>query len=223
MLSSRSPRLGGAALVGFAAVAAFLVGQALDLHLLRLLAKPWPVLALAFVVWARGRRPYAHPIICGLLLSALGDILLEVGETTFLPGVGAFLLAHVAYIFAFLGETRKPHWVRALPFAIWGLAIVVWLRPGLEAAGMLIPVAVYAATICSMMWRAVARLGDGANGSKITAAGAFLFAASDTLIAGQRFGGELDFEGIRYAIIILYWIGQAAIAAGTWRPVATDP
>lgn len=212
---SSSPATFGLAIFGFAAVIAFLVGEALDLYLLRVLAKPWPVLVLAAIVWASGRRPYARPIAYGLLLSALGDVLLEVSPTTFLVGVGAFLLAHVAYIVAFLGETRELHWLRAIPFLAWGVAVVAWLRPGLEAAGMLVAVAVYTATICAMMWRATARLGTGARGARIAAVGALLFAASDTLIAVQRFGDDLAFAGIRYAIILLYWIGQTALAAST--------
>jgi uncharacterized membrane protein YhhN len=156
------------------------------------------------------------------VLSALGDVLLELSEATFLPGVGAFLLAHVAYVVAFLGETKKPRWAWSLPFAVWGVAVVAWLRPGLEAAGMLLPVAAYTATICTMMWRAAARLGDGVSGARIAAVGAILFATSDTLIAAQRFGDNLAFEGLRYAIIVLYWLGQAAIAASTWSTGLVD-
>ncbi|MEM9557476.1 MAG: lysoplasmalogenase [Acidobacteriota bacterium] len=210
---SRSVVLAFCGAVAVLAVSAFFVALALDLHLVRVLVKPWPVLALALWVYAAGRRPYAGPIVIGLLLSAAGDVLLELSAATFLPGVGAFLLAHVAYIVAFVGEEQRVRWLRALPFAIWGVAVVLWLRPGLDAAGMLIPVAIYTATICAMMWRAVARLGNGDRGARLAAVGAVVFAASDTLIAIQRFGDDLAFQGIRVAIMVLYWFGQTLLAA----------
>jgi alkenylglycerophosphocholine/alkenylglycerophosphoethanolamine hydrolase len=45
--------------------------------------------------------------------------------------------------------------------------------------------------------------------------GAVLFGLSDTLIAIDRF--HAPFPGARYAIILLYWAGQAGIAASA-RP-----
>ncbi len=75
------------------------------------------------------------------------------------------------------------------------------------------PVAVYVAVICAMMWRAAARLGGDAAlvfGEWTALGGAVLFAASDTLIALDRFHASM--VGVRYPIILLYWIGQWGIA-----------
>jgi uncharacterized membrane protein YhhN len=201
-------------LFGTAAAIAFLLGVALDLYWLRLLVKPVPALALAVAVWSWGRRPDARAITVGLVLSAVGDIFLEVSAETFLYGVGAFLLAHVVYIFAFVGAAPEPRWLRAIPFAAWGAAFVWWLAPGLQSAGMLVPVAVYSTVICLMMWRASVRWADGTRAGKAAFLGALLFGASDSLIAIDRFGG-LETPGIRYAIILLYWAGQIGIAASS--------
>ena len=203
-------------LLGLLAVPAFFIGLAFDLHALRVVVKPWPVLALAAAVWAHGRHPYARSIALGLAFSAAGDLLLELRETTFLLGVGAFLLAHLAYTAAFLGEARRPCFGWALLFAAWGGGVVWALGPGLRAAAMLTPVTVYTAVICAMMWRAAARLGDGTWSSRLAFGGAVLFAASDTLIAVDRFS-DLAPPGVRWAIMILYWTGQAGLAAST-RP-----
>ena len=202
------------AFLGLAAAVVFLVGVALDLYLLRNLVKPIPALALAVAVWKWGRRPDARSISVGLVLSALGDVLLEVSEATFLYGVGAFLLAHVAYIFAFVGAAPQPKIPRALAFALWGAGLVWGLRDGLQDAGLLIPVAIYSTVICVMMWRAAVRLGDGTRTGTLAFAGALLFGASDSLIAIDRFG-DVELAGIRYAIILLYWFGQLGIAAST--------
>lgn len=204
------------ALLGIAAAVAFLVGVAADLYVLRMLVKPVPALALAVAVWRFGRRPDARSITVGLVLSALGDVLLEASDATFLYGVGAFLLAHVAYLVAFVGEAPEPRLARAIPFAAWGIGLVWWLRPGLVEAGMLVPVAVYSTVICLMMWRASVRLTDGTRGGVFAFAGAVIFAVSDSLIALDRFG-QIEIPRVRYAIILLYWIGQVGIAAST-RP-----
>ena len=153
-------------LCGVAAAIAFLLGVALDLYWLRILAKPIPALVLAVAVWTWGRWPDARSITVGLVLSAVGDIFLEVSAATFLYGVGAFLLAHVAYIFAFVGAAPEPRWLRAVPFAAWGAALTWWLAPGLESAEMLVPVAIYSAVICLMMWRASVRWADGTSTGK---------------------------------------------------------
>src|SRR5689334_10466105 len=96
----------------------------------RVAAKPVPVLALAVLVLARGGDGYARAVAAGLGLSAIGDVLLEWPER-FVPGLVAFLLAHVAYTIAFTRDERRLRAARALPFAVWLAAAFVWLRPGL--------------------------------------------------------------------------------------------
>lgn len=202
------------AFLGLTAAVVFLAGVALDLHLLRILVKPVPALALALAVWLWGRRPDARSVAVGLVLSAVGDVLLEVSQATFLYGVGAFLLAHVAYIIAFVGAAPQPRLARAAPFVLWGAGLVWWLRDGLQQAGMLIAVAIYSTVICVMMWRASVRLAECTRAGRLAFVGALLFGASDSLIALDRFG-DVELDGIRYAIILLYWLGQLGIAAST--------
>ncbi len=130
-----------------------------------------------------------------------------------LYGVGAFLLAHLAYVTAFVGEAPALRPVRATPFAIWGAGLLWWLKDGLDAARMLIPVGIYTLVICAMMWRAAAWLGEGARSARLAFAGALLFATSDSAIAIDRFGEGEPIPGVRYLIIVLYWLGQAGISA----------
>jgi uncharacterized membrane protein YhhN len=78
------------------------------------------------------------------------------------------------------------------------------------------PVIVYVVVICAMMWRAAARLGGSPAGlfsESAALAGAVLFGASDSLIALDRFHAPA--RGGRYAIILLYWLGQWGIALST--------
>jgi alkenylglycerophosphocholine hydrolase len=208
--------------VAAAVCALYLAGLAFDSYpRLRLALKPLPVLCLALWVGSGDRDAFARRITLGLLLSALGDLLLEWSPGLFLPGLGAFLLAHLSYLAAFVADTRRPALGRLLPFAAWvGLAFLV-LRPGLGTLHG--PVVVYMAAILAMMWRAAARVGGllasgrGQGSAWAALGGATLFAASDTLIAFDRFRAAMP--AMSLPIIILYWMGQLGLAESARRQV----
>jgi alkenylglycerophosphocholine hydrolase len=199
---------------GIGTALVYLVGMSAALPTLRLAVKPFPALSLAAWVLLRCPRPVGRLTAGGLVLSALGDVLLETG--LFLPGLLAFLSAHLAYVAAFLSSDRRPALGRALPFLAWGIGAFAFLRPGLGL--MAVPVAAYVAVICTMMWRAAARVGSRGTPALAAAAGlggAVAFGASDTLIAFDRFAGPVP--GARWPIMALYWLGQAGIATAAVR------
>lgn len=200
--------------VGIATAVLYFLGLAAGLPSLRLAAKPFPALALAAWVAARSRRWPGRLTAAGLAVSALGDALLEAGS--FLPGLLSFLAAHVAYLTAFLSADRRPALGRALPFFAWGAGIFAFVRPGLGT--LTAPVVVYVTVICTMMWRAAARVG-GPGTPALAAAlglgGAVAFGLSDTLIAFDRFSAPIP--GARWPIMLLYWLGQSGIAASAVR------
>jgi uncharacterized membrane protein YhhN len=173
--------------------------------------KPLPVLALGTALLLRRPTGYGRWIAAGLGLSAVGDVLLE-RPGGFLPGLAAFLLAHVTYAAAFASEARRPRLLRALPFLAWLGTAGGWLWPTLGP--LRVPVVIYMLAIGTMMWRAAARVGhDGRPtvGEWVALAGAVLFGVSDTLIAIDRFRGPL--AGAPVPVMTLYWAGQAGIAA----------
>jgi len=176
----------------------------------RLVAKPLPALALAAWVSVGFTRPIGRWVVAGLLASALGDVLLE--RDLFLAGLVSFLTAHVAYIAAFVVAERRPALAHLLPFVAWGALAFSVMRSGL--GGLTLPVGVYVAVICTMMWRAAARVG-GVTTSRTAAllglGGALAFGASDTLLAFDRFVGPVPASG--WLILVLYWLGQWGIAA----------
>ncbi len=173
-----------------------------------LVVKPVPVLCLGWWVLGAPRSAYRDRLAAGLALSAAGDVLIE---WSFAAGLAAFLLAHIAYIAAFLADTKRPHLVRAIPIAVYGVAVTAFLWAGL---GEMRPaVMAYVIAICGMVWRAAARVGQSGvsrPGEWAGLAGAILFALSDTLIAFDRFHSHIPGAGL--AIILLYWAGQAGIA-----------
>jgi alkenylglycerophosphocholine/alkenylglycerophosphoethanolamine hydrolase len=177
-----------------------------------IVAKPLPVLVLA--VWLVARTPsrYATWIAIGLVLSAVGDVLLEMGEAQFVFGMAAFAVAHAFYIAAFVGRSPALHLLLACPFAVWGVGLFARLRPGLGS--MTLPVGVYAVLLMVMAWRAAGCIGARGTptpGEWAAACGAVLFALSDSLIAVDRFDGPIP-AWARLAILPLYWLGQSGIA-----------
>ena len=196
----------------------YLVGLGKDAPALRLLAKPVPALALAALVLSRRRDGYGAGLAAGLLLSALGDALLEV-PGHFVAGLATFLCAHLAYTAAFLHDEHRWRWKRAVPFAVWLLAAFAWLRPGL--GDMTIPVVLYMLAIGTMMWRAAARWGDH-PGAAEAVVGATLFGLSDTLIAIDRFRAPIP-GAPAFAIIVLYWAGQTGIATSALVAASSHP
>jgi uncharacterized membrane protein YhhN len=200
-----------AAAVGFVATALFIFGVILDLYWVRVLSKPFPVLSMMVVVAAYGRGRYANTILAGLGLCIFGDIFLEISDATFLAGLVAFLLGHVAYIVAFVGRSRALRPIEFVPFAIWVGWLVSFLWPHLGP--MRIPTLAYGSVIMMMMWRATAMV---AGERKLTGwdwaamLGAITFGLSDSLIALDRFHAPID--GVRIPIILTYWVGQLLIA-----------
>lgn len=202
-------------LVGVAAAALFFYGLIVDNFSLRMVTKPLPVLCLAVWVYFKKER-YSTLITGGLVFSAVGDVLLEYSEQTFLAGVMAFLLAHIFYTGAFIHRNRTLKLGYAIPFAVWGFFVFVLLFKNLGS--MTVPVGFYIVVICTMMWRAAAQMGTHNSSlfyERAGALGAVSFGLSDTLIALNRWCTPLPH--VRYAIMVLYWLGQLGIALSARR------
>ena len=189
-------------------VALFFVGQAIDNDPLRVAVKSIPVLALAVAVLGTAPRiRYRRLVGIGLIFGAGGDLLLQIDQ--FEIGLGLFLVCQLFYVAAFIGDSKELRPVPAVVFYAYGLGLVWWLAEG--TGDLLIPIAVYAIAITTMLWRAVARMPAVPRLTGLAAAyGAALFVVSDSLIAVNRFGS--DIPGDRWLVMITYWAAQALIA-----------
>lgn len=193
----------------------FIYGISVHAALLCLLVKPLPVLAL--LGWLHDAPPgdYRRWIIIGLLFSVLGDVLLAWPGDLFVFGLGAFLVAHLAYLKAYLSDCRRPALLPLLvAIVIGGALLAILIAHGLGP--LLIPVIVYGLTISAMLWRALARFGTAVprRSALLAGVGALTFAFSDSLIGISRF--VVTFEAAPYLIIISYWLGQWSIAASAF-------
>jgi len=147
----------------------------------------------------------AHPsagLVIALLLSLLGDVYLMLPADLFAVGLGAFLLAHIAYISEF-----DAAWLARL---LWWLVVLAAAFPAarrvlrsMQDPTLRPAVVTYLAVIALMVASAMA------SGSAIAAAGAISFFVSDGIIAWDRFVQKLTWA--RPAIMITYHLGQLAL------------
>ncbi|MGO4322982.1 MULTISPECIES: lysoplasmalogenase [unclassified Pseudomonas] len=195
--------------------ATYLYGLSVHATLLCLLVKPMPVLAL--LGWLHDAPPsdYRRWISLGLIFSLVGDVLLAWPGDLFVFGLGAFLLAHLAYLKAYLSDCRRPALLPlALALGIGAVLLGILVSNGLGP--LLMPVIVYGLAISAMLWRALARLGTGVpkRSAWLAAAGALAFVFSDSLIGINRF--VQPFHAAPYLIIVSYWLGQWGITASAF-------
>ena len=167
-----------------------------------------PALLLAlFVALPLRRDAVAIWAGAGVLVSWIGDLLLSTpAETGFVGGLGAFMLAHIAYLVLFLHPLkRRPIPWLALALVLWWVALLVILAPHLGV--LLIPVAVYGFILGASTAAAL-----GTN--LVTAIGALLFLASDTLLAFKLFWPDFAVWQADFLIMIMYITGQGLIILG---------
>ncbi|MCE2677223.1 MAG: lysoplasmalogenase family protein [Burkholderiaceae bacterium] len=192
------------------------------------LAKPIALLLLMFVAWWADDMPEKAQtwLVRALGLSWVGDVLL-LYPGLFMPGLVAFLGAHVCYGWLLTRDAPvRPAFKPLLCCMLAGLAVyAVLFFNGLPAA-MRVPVAVYVlvlATMASQAWNRYLHRQDA--GSLGVAVGATVFMLSDSLLAIDRFVSPLPYAGLW--VLSTYYVAQALIVAGVLRsmrlsPVATD-
>ena len=116
-------------------VAALLLGKPLIAAGAKLVASS-AFVALAMRAGALTSR-YGVLILAGLALSWFGDaFLIGTSQRWFLLGLASFLLAHVAYVAAFVTAGIERRWTlaAALPVALIAAGVLSWLQPHLPPA-----------------------------------------------------------------------------------------
>jgi len=152
---------------------------------------------------------YGRLVLMALALSWLGDVLLIPRQRprVFQAGVGAFGLAHVAYVAAFLSRGLDPTRtaLAAAPAALALVAAARWLRPHVPAE-LRASVYAYMAILSAML---VAAAGASGADARIWA-GAGLFYLSDLCVARDRFVAPGFANGL--VGLPLYYAAQLVLA-----------
>ena len=199
---------------------------ALDHRALLFVFKPLTTLFIIAHAWRRGTdAPAARRyLLAGLWFSLIGDVALLWPRQGFVPGLVAFLIAHVLYIVAFTREHRFAAQPAALAaYALMAGTILAFLWDHIPPS-LRIPVAGYVLALTAMAAQ-TAVLGLLAQGDEVRRArglmlGGALFMASDTVLAVNRFALPVPAAGLW--ILATYWGAQWLIAS--WlnpaRPVS---
>jgi len=209
--------------IGFALLEILAVWR--EWHRLEFIAKPAAMAAL--FGWLATSAGLDGPPLwfgVGLLFSLAGDVFLIRADRFFLPGLFAFMAAHLAYLVGF----NLP-----LPgFSVWGLflAVVIGLGAarllrrvvaGARASGqgaMVMPMTLYGGALTLMLLSALLTLSNLAWetwASALVALGAAFFFLSDNVLAWNKFVAPLP-RG-RLMNIITYELGQILLIAGVVR------
>ena len=193
------------------------------------IAKPAAMLVLLGIL-ARFGGFGSLPLVCfglGIFFSLAGDTFLMLAfyrfsDRWFIPGLVAFLLAHVAYITGL--NTPLPD---VSPIWSMGLAIILALTAarllrriiaGVRQKSLrrlVLPVGAYGTVITLMLLSALLTLSSPlwkSAAAGLVAIGALFFYFSDTLLAWNKFVNPI--KNGRLANMLLYHLGQFALVAG---------
>jgi uncharacterized membrane protein YhhN len=177
-------------------------------------AKPATLVALIVAALVLGATDGAAGswLLVGLVLGLAGDVfLLGDSDPRFRLGLAAFLIGHLAYVACFveLGVDPAP-WAWLAWVVLLGCLLVTrrvapatYVRGG---APLAVPVALYTVVIGAMVLLAFD------TGVRLIALGATVFAASDSILAVDRFVRPRPWA--RVGVIVTYHLGQALVVAG---------
>ncbi len=185
------------------------------------LCKPLATGLILLLVW-RTDAPvslrYRRWIAAGVVCSLMGDVLLMLPHDLFVPGLLAFLLGHLCFLGAFLGDSRfaspPPLLLVSLGFGAFNL----WLLWDSISATLRVPVIVYVVVLASMAGQAlvrarvfVLRADPQAHAATLAAAGALVFMLSDCLLAWNRFHGAIPLSSLWVLstyYLAMWWIAR---------------
>ena len=185
-----------------------------------------PLLIVYFIF---NTRPYSSPlkkwIVLALVLSWAGDVLLmfeSMSPDFFIPGLVAFLIAHIFYILFYESiirhENLKKNYWWFIPVLIYYVSIIYILSPHL--GDMKVPVCIYGIVISYMLIQAFqTAVIKNPVAAGLMIAGSVLFITSDSLLAINKFHGSFEYAGI--AIMLTYGIAQLLITLGAVRYISS--
>jgi len=205
----------------FAALETIAVSQ--NLQRLEYVAKPAVMVCLFLWLYTgTGLQGNALWFGIGILFSLAGDVLLMLSlERLFLFGLVAFLVAHIFYITGFRDELTVINAWSLILLVVIAINVSRLIRRIIAAMRLkgqnrlVVPVAVYGTVISVMLYAAMSTIYDPAwktSAAFFVSVGAFLFCASDVILAWNKFVAPL--RNGRVLNIALYHLGQIGLIAG---------
>jgi len=188
-------------------------------QLVERITKPLVVLLLMGLAWSlywEGRVPGSPPlltVIVALAFCLIGDVaLLHATETRFLVGLGAFLVAHLAYVWAILETVRAEGFPWPVLVAVPFLA-VLHAKAGRDivrhSGPQKGPVFVYQLVLFVLV------LVAAGTGDWLLLLGCLVFVVSDTVLGHDRFVHERHWAPL--TVIVTYHVAQTLIVVALYR------
>ena len=163
--------------------------------------------------------PTARPVVIGLVLGCVADVLLnlrwvfrEKGQPIFLLGILVFLSGHILYLAAVLPLYAHPLLCVAAALVLTAL-LMRWIFQRVRAKKAFhIFGVVYIGAVVLLNCVALANLSAAPSAFTVLfAAGALLFLVSDIILILNTFGAQSR-QSLRITNIALYYAGQLLIA-----------
>jgi len=186
--------------------------------------KPYPfswlikLIPISFLIYGLFRSktlPHHTLFLFGLIFSAFGDFFLDYGrDNLFIFGLGAFLIAHLFYLFSLRPIETK----RLLPvfcYVIYGCWMLWILKP--ELGQMLIPVSIYIFVL--LLMGSFTLVSKKSNNWLVI--GGLSFVISDSLIGINKFYYPIAFS--HPMIMMTYYFAQFALVKGILAHNDDDP
>jgi uncharacterized membrane protein YhhN len=204
----------------------FLCTILFELQLAHYIIKPMFMLMLIAFQYVQlpGRTStFTKMVQFGLFFSWIGDIALMFDEKIailFVVGLGAFLIAHLGYAYAFIRNVKDSSLpfnvgsslLMVVPFAAFTGLFFYYIKDGLPA-DLFIPVLAYTVVISAMGISSAWRKGHVQKPSYTwVLIGAILFILSDCVIAVNKFVIDFDYDAVLN--MTLYLTGQFMITVG---------
>lgn len=206
-------RIGWTLAIAASAVLAIFGAEIEGLRGLHYVFKPLTTLLILAMACRRSSDAgaYRRWIAIGLVLSAAGDVFLMLPFDGFVFGLGSFLLAHLAYLWAL--RQRGGWWRVRWPVAVYAViasCVLARLWPGLPN-DLKLPVIVYVIALAGMAAQAASVWREHPDArTRVAAFGGAFFVASDALLALDRFSAPLPLASTW--VLATYWIAQWCIA-----------
>jgi uncharacterized membrane protein YhhN len=219
MPAQPSPRLLTGAIVVSALVAIMSLSGPVGWERAHYVFKPLTtilLLALAASASDRISRRYQRLIVVGLACSLVGDVLLMLPVDRFAFGLAAFLLAHLCYLAAFLGESgfiARPGVL--MGYTLVSATLLAAVFPFVPVS-LRFPVIVYVVVITLMATQAAIWMLDAPSAhSRRAALGAAWFVASDATLAIARFRADVPYRDL--VVLGTYYLAQYFLARSITR------
>ncbi len=201
-----------------------IVSTALEYTEISQYSKPllMPILIYYLIERTEGRVYKYHLFLAGALIFAwAGDVfLMWKDQTSFLIGLGSFLVMQIGYIIVFrleinlsISEIIKSRFTYLVPYIVFGALYLYFVLPSIDQF-MVIPVIAYSTCLISMSATAALR-NKSIQGYREVLVGSILFVISDSLIGIRQFVTEFAFSHVY--IMVTYILAQFLIVQGVVR------